>query len=107
MKRTFFLLSILARILFAALFIFDLLLVARISGEFATHGVTGVRGWILHRAAGKIISEASNPAVINVQFPPSGPIFREFFIMCSVLLVVTPLSFWIGRFFGRKARQAR
>ena len=107
MKRTFYLLSILARILFALLFLIDFLLIARISGEFATHGMRGVKGWILHAGSmGRGTIEPSGPGLFVVHFPPSGPIFREFFLMCAVLLVLTPLSFWLGRFFHRKARRA-
>ena len=108
MKKTFSLLSILAKILFGLLLLFDLLLVARIAGEFATNGMSGVRGWILHAGSvRRITGIPSGPGVITFQFPPSGPVFREFFVMCGMLLVLTPLSFWFGRFFGRKARHAR
>jgi hypothetical protein len=107
MKRTFFLLSILARSVFALLFLFDFLLIAKIGGELATNGVKGVKGWILHAGSmGKIIIESSGPDSMTIHFPSSGPIFREFFIMCGVLLVLTLVSFWFGRLFGRKARQA-
>lgn len=107
MKKTFLLLSILARIVFVLLILFDLLLIARISGEFVTHGMGGVRGWILHIGSeGRGTIESSGPSFITIHFPPSGPIYREFFILCGALVVLTPLSFWVGRFFGRKARQA-
>lgn len=107
MKKTFYLLSILSRILFALLLTFDLLLFARLSGEFAVRGMEGVKSWILHAGSvGRITSESSGPGILTVQFPPAGPIYREFFMMCGVLLVLTPLSFWAGRFFRRRARQA-
>jgi hypothetical protein len=107
MKKTYFLLSFLARILFAFLSLFDLLLVARISRVFATHGVSGVKCWILHAGlVGTGTTEPSGPGLFVVHFPPSGPIFREFFLMCGVLVILTPLSFWLGRWFGGKARQA-
>src|ERR1700674_3125102 len=99
MKRTLFLLSILARVLFAFLFLFDVLLIARISREFATHGWRGVRSWILHAGSvGRGTIGPSGSGVFVVHFPPSGPILREFFLMCGALLLLTPLSFWLGRY---------
>jgi hypothetical protein len=103
MRRTFLLLSVLARILFALLIAFDCLLFARLSGEFATNGIRGVRGWILHM--GRDTIEPSGTGLFVVHFPPSGPIFREFFIICGALLFLTPLSYWLGRYFGGLAGQ--
>ena len=92
---------------FALLILFDCLLIARISGEFAMNGMTGVRGWILHAGSvGRGTSEPSGFGLFVVHVPPAGPIFREFFVMCGALLILTPLSYWLGRFFSRKARQA-
>lgn len=107
-KINFFLFSIVAKVLFAFLVLFDSLLIARVAGEFATNGIRGVQGWILHAGSvRKITAESSGPGLITVQFPPSGPIFREFSVMCGVLLVLTPLSYWVGSFFAEKARQAK
>jgi hypothetical protein len=107
MKKTLFLLSILANTLFAFLLLFDLLIIARIFGELATHGLSGVKGWILHvGSVGRITGESIGPGVVTFHFPSTGPIYREFFTMCGVLILLTALSFWIGRIFGRKARQA-
>jgi hypothetical protein len=107
MRRTFLLLSALARILFALFITFDFLLVARLSGEFATNGRSGVRAWILHMGAagrGTVVPPGSGLFVVHA--PPPGPIFREFFILCGALLVLTPLSYWLGRVFGRLARKS-
>ena len=105
MRRTFLLLSVLARILFALLIAFDFLLIARLSGEFAINGITGVRAWILHLGAvERSAIEPSGTGLFVVHVPPTGPIFREFFIVCGALLVLTPLSYWLGRFFGGLAR---
>lgn len=107
MRRTFLLLSALARILFALLIAFDFLLIARLSGEFATNGRSGVRAWILHMGAvgrGAVVPSGTGLFVVHV--PPPGPIFREFFLLCGALLVLTPLSYWLSRLFGRLARQS-
>lgn len=106
MRRTFLLLSVLARILFALLIAFDFLLIARLTGEFATNGMSGVRAWILHMGEGRAAIVPSGTGLFVVHVPPSGPIFREFFLMCGALLVLTPLSYGLGRFFGRLARQS-
>src|SRR6267378_1446655 len=105
MKKTFSLLSILAKSLFVLLVFFDLLLIAKVTGEFATHGITGVRDWIVHIGSeGRVTIESSGPGLFIVHFPPPSLIFREFFTMCGILLVLTPLSYWVGRFLSMKAR---
>ena len=99
-------LSVLARILFTLLIAFDFLLIGRLTGEFATNGMGGVRAWILHMGEGRAATVPSGTGVFVVHVPPKGPIFREFFLVCGALLVLTPLSYWLGRFFARLARQS-
>jgi hypothetical protein len=48
-KINFFLFSIVAKVLFAFLVLFDSLLIARVAGEFATNGIRGVQGDIACR----------------------------------------------------------